>query len=790
MKKFKLYPLSFSIKKTLALSVSSLMLTSLNISAEAYKNPNDIWIGLPDLNKICTLDFDQDGDLDIVHYYEKAITLQENVGSLISPLFTPQKVIASQLNKHLIKELDKPKESCAIVQQDVVSVDIDNDGDLDRFEGDDYLGISLPNRPINTTGLENQTMEFHEKTDTEEFKQSNNTFGLPLTARSFAFIDMDLDGDLDVLVDGDPSLDTGGEFYENIGTPEQASFVKQDISFKCENEAYIEGIVIDLNGDNKPDQICKDATGVLSSPNGYIQQSHLYQDSPDEIIDGIYRASMVDINQDGNPELDITFKESKFGAIESGKYTSFLNLSIEEIHNINTGLSIFNRDNSPLFIYPRDIPGTDDIEARGDGFTMGDIDGDGDLDLYNFGDRKHRKIFYDNVGTSEEPIYEHISNIAYPGKSFSWLDLDNDGRVDSTLSHGYPHGGDRGLLPTYNSRLLYKGMEPATNIVVSNSVIVVNKPSQVQLMYGDDYDRSNILPNTAKEVSLAIGNFIQTAGEKDHNEIALAIIDENGFIQLNIYDRGLNLISHGKGGKAHSIAISAGQLDNDLEDEVVVTFVQENGTVLSAAVNFDMSIVGSVQQGQGKNPSVAVGNFSNTSGSYVMSYITPDNQLKISTIQGDGTIISQTDGGTASDAKISTATFLPSTPEDEYVVSTLQPNGVAGLIGFSSNGDKLGQLTGGVAQQPTVISLYSKTKESLGEESLGLAVSLIQADKKPAVIFLDNQGNYLATGVGGKTAVTATITDGGSGKVILAYVDEDGIPRWEIFGSDGVKQKP
>jgi hypothetical protein len=230
--------------------------------------------------------------------------------------------------------------------------------------------------------------------------------------------------------------------------------------------------------------------------------------------------------------------------------------------------------------------------------------------------------------------------------------------------------------------------------------------------------------------------------------------------------------------------MSAGQLDNDPEDEIAITFIQENGKVLSVGINFDMSIISSVQQGEGKHPSVAVGKFSDTSGAYVMSYITPDNQLKISTIQGDGTIISQIEGGSARDAKVSKATFSPSTPDDEYTISTLSPNGIVGLSGFSSTGELLGQLTGGVAEQPTVISRYSDANESLG-----LAVSVIRSDKKPAVIFLDNQGKILATGVGGKTATVATVADGGNGNAVLAYIDENGIPRWETFNADGVKQQ-
>jgi hypothetical protein len=402
---------------------------------------------------------------------------------------------------------------------------------------------------------------------------------------------------------------------------------------------------------------------------------------------------------------------------------------------------------------------------------MGDLNGDGDQDLYFRSGQ-----FYDNIGGREKPIFKHISHIPVYSTS-RFFDLDNDGRADSFL---------RG------NRLINNGLEPVIGIaagqygLLDQIIIAVNRASQVQLYrchLGGRCGWLTVLPRTAKEIRLAVGNFKRDENfNYDPDETALAFIDEHDIVHLNIYDHNLNLISQGQGGSAHSITMSAGQLDSDSEDEVAITFVQENGLVTTAAVNFDMSIIGVSQLGQGKHPSVAVGNFSSASSSYVMSYVTPDNRLKIATIQGDGTIISQHDAGVASEAKVSKANFSPTTPTDEYVISTRQTDGTVGLKWFSAKGDELNQLSGVTAEQPTVISRYSKTKESLG-----LAGSIILADKKPAVVFLDNQGRYLATGIGGKKAKVATVVDGVDGSAALVYVDEDGLPRWEVFNSDGTK---
>ena len=69
----------------------------------------------------------------------------------------------------------------------------------------------------------------------------------------------------------------------------------------------------------------------------------------------------------------------------------------------------------------------------------------------------------------------------------------------------------------------------------------------------------------------------------------------------------------------------------------------------------------------------------------------------------------------------------------------------------------------------------------VSKQSRGLAVSVIQADKKPAVIFLDNQGNYLSKSVGVNNAVAATLVNGAYGSTVLVYIDDNGMLLWNVF---------
>ena len=759
MKGFNVYPLPHMIKKILALGMSSLLVTSSNAWAENYINPNEIWISTNGANEVCSLDFDQDGDLDLIYYSQSLVRLQENIGSLASPIFSSQKALVSASHELQVKALlNSP--ACQLKGVEEAFVDIDHDGDLDLFKAGTLDSASKELNPVT----------FFEQTESG-LKQFDNTFGLQnKNIFSFAFIDIDNDGDDDFFANG------GSSFYENTGTPQTPNFVLNNNFLKCGDDRPERSVLIDLNGDKQLDRVCEeDKTVWLSSESGYVKNSQVFQGSSSERFNSTYSLPALDINQDGSPELAITFVKDLD--------------QIAQIRDINRDVILFDRKNPVITGVTHSSLSRIGVEEGNSNFLSGDLDGDGDHDLYVL---YPQYKFYDNIGTFENPEFKHISHTP----SFSngntrqaWLDADNDGRVESIF-----------LDFERNIRFLNKGLEPATDITVQaydseNLIVAVNRPSQVQLYLcrvNKGCNAPTVLPNTAKEISVKVGDFVHTV-DNNHDEIALAIVDEQGLIKLHIYDvtghkfnivgAELKLISQGQGGKAHSLSMSAGQLDNDPEDEVALTFVQENGNVLSAGVNFDMSIIGLAQLGQGNNPSIAVGKFSDTLGSYVTSYITPDNQLKISTIQGDGTIISQIDGGSASDATVSKSTFVSSTSQDEYIVSTHQANGTSELTGFLSDGKVLGKLSLGATQQPTIISRYSESKVSLG-----LAVSVIQADKKPAVIFLDNLGNILATGVGGKTAMVATVADGGNGNAILAYVDESGIPRWETFSADGVKQ--
>lgn len=216
---------------------------------------------------------------------------------------------------------------------------------------------------------------------------------------------------------------------------------------------------------------------------------------------------------------------------------------------------------------------------------------------------------------------------------------------------------------------------------------------------------------------------------------------------------------------ADSVSVSAGQLDDDPEDEYVVSFVQSDGRVAAIAFNLDGSRIGKFVANQGKQPSIAVGNFGDTGDAIVLAYLTPDDHLETVVFQSDGTIIGQGSAGRASNITVTAVELSASRPGQEYAISLIQSDGTIALIGFAADGTRLGKVSGGIAYQPKVRrNFFSESSK------IALAVSVILPDKKPAIIFLDNQGKHLGTGIGGVNASVSAVGTLFSEKGTLVYI--------------------
>ncbi len=718
------------------------------------KSPQEEF-GFPDeISSYMFKDIDHDGDLDFWSNFDFEPVFFENIG-------TPEKAIFVQRDKSPIDPLCNDESGLGFI------VDLNNDGEWDvlcnnyeggfeYFESSDLVGLS-PQGDL--------------------FINSN----IPSSIEEAFVLDIDFDGDGDILSGGFE----GFILYTNFGTSSLPQYDGgNSYPFKV-------GEAADLDGDGDFDIIERETlayfvnTGTNRNPAYEISSTskelEKCNNSFVEIADAnkadlsfvssisITEIALVDI--DGDKDLDL-FSFLSLEELDTSTTDFYGQSTVVASTIISVSCENVGSATNPLFTSAliNTLGPIIDVLDPVD-LVFSDMDGDGDNDAWI------GSVFYDNVGNSKQALFRHYDNLLFSPVITTLLDMDGDGRVDSTLNE--------------HSRLLFKGLEPVTGVTstaLSDGVLVIatNRPSQVQLQtcpinYVSQFCNEAIaLPETAKKLSLSTGDFTGS-GEED---IVLAMIDAEGQLKIEIFNKNLDLIGSGAGGIADSVSVSTGQLDDDPEDEYVVSLVQADGRVAAIAFNLDGSRVAKVVANEGKQPSIDVGNFGGTGDAYVLAYLTPDDRLETAVLQGDGTLIGQGSGGHASHIRVTAAELSSSNPGDEYAISLVQSNGTVALISFAADGTRLGKVAGGISHQPKVIS--SKTS--------GLAVSVILSDKKPAIIFLDNQGKHLGTGVGGVTASVSTIelldtdNDGIDDTGVLVYLDEAGNPRIGVYDLEGKKK--
>ncbi|MCF6202514.1 MAG: VCBS repeat-containing protein [Methylococcaceae bacterium] len=860
--------LTHSIRK--AIAFGGLSLASTATWTEPKINPNEFWLNLGSPSGICAKDIDQDGDMDLFKIFPSAVSLLENIGTQESPKLAPPRIFSNDAGRFNLVRLGLTDCYGNNTDNNEIYVDIDADGDLDLFTSYFDMKFSLT------------TLKYARNDGTSEHpvyvsENPEELFGIPdIPGSSIGFKDIDNDGDKDL-------FSTGQGFFENIGTPEKASFVKRlesPVPLICDGENQTRGIYVDLNNDNKFDLVCLDSLGqnsidiVESSDTGYLSTRTLLSEPAHHSFSSI---QTIDIDKDN--DMDILALSSK------QEYILYTNVSTSSFPEFDTG-RIYPTPIVDLSIgdsIQADLDGDGDLDliyshrpldqvkikfARNTGsntnpiyeitvassemdqcansvfindftnLSLVDIDGDNDLDLFSHS--KEKNYYCENQGDTTNPLFSpSLINpfgfdkvISSRSQNVYFADINGDGDQDAILGSWYLENIGNSMTPLFSQmsqipsssgpssaalvdmdgdglansivdttnglRLLYKGLEPVTDIKAANLgtkkpnlVLVTNRPSQIQIQLCGISFFSNsrckktiVLPFSAQEISLSTGHFDTDSDE----DIVLAIVDAAGNLRVNIYNNNLELISTGTAGFARSISVSSGQLDDDPEDEGVVSFVQSDGRVTAVSFNLDSSVVGQVVADAGTQPHVAVGNFNASHDSFVLAYLSLDEQINTVTYRGNGTLISQGKAGKSSYLSLVASDILSAIEGDEYVTSIIQQDGRAGLLGFSANNVLLGEIIGEVSQQPEVA-----TGHFPGENDIGMAVSLIQKDQKPAIVFLDSMGNYLATGIGGASATIATLTlaDTNSDLIdegILVYIDEDGLPRWEVFGADGIKK--
>ena len=353
-------------------------------------------------------DIDNDGDLDMfVGGGEGRISFYQNTGTATEPNFT--------LVKRNFADIDVGWDSA------LTFADIDHDGDLDLFVGENDGNINF----YQNTGTTKNT-DF--KLVTENLAYFLNDVAAH-SAPTFADIDNDGDFDLFVGREGNHQIFTV-YFYRNTGTATDPIFTLETRNFVDPSTAgwsVPKFVDIDNDGDfdlfvgmGNGELLFYRNTGTATDPvfvrstefTSHIKHSHL-------------APTFADIDDDGDLDLFVRYTEGSAFYLNNGTAAS------------------------PSFVLiPRKFPS---VDVSGlDKPTFVDIDDDGDFDLFVGKGRNTNFLsggnisFYRNTGTAAEPILtletNNFADIHVPSHAGpAFVDIDNDGDLD--LFVGEQDGG-------------------------------------------------------------------------------------------------------------------------------------------------------------------------------------------------------------------------------------------------------------------------------------------------------------------------------------------------------------
>lgn len=308
-------------------------------------------------------------------------------------------------------------------------VDLDDDGDLDLVIGHIGLRFRLLENIGSPTGP-----DFREQT-----LNNNPLSGILLSGRTSAAAFGDLDGDGDADLIGEGTFDF--EFLENTGTAASAAFTPRT---GVENPLH--GISAglhrrptlgDIDGDGDLDLVTGRSNGVLS----FIENTGTAE-----------TPTFVHRTGNDNPFAGISVYEDSAPTLGDLDGDGDIDLIVGDSYGT---LSLFENTSSG-FVAPSSSPLTGVEVSEYSRPVLGDLDGDGDLDLvvgeYSGSDLQVR--VFENTGTAGSPSFQELSGTDNPthgeGKldyaTPAIVDLDADGDLDLVI--GRDQGGFRFLKNT------------------------------------------------------------------------------------------------------------------------------------------------------------------------------------------------------------------------------------------------------------------------------------------------------------------------------------------------------
>ena len=365
-------------------------------------------------------DFDFDGDRDLIAQNDdnsNHLSYYKNVGE-------------SLYYMEIISSISGEYVTSSSVMTPTFS-DIDNDGDLDFFTGN--MTGTLTH--YENTGMEGSIPQFEFITGSWQDiyivgrVQTDDRHG----ASAITFIDLDGDGDLDL---------SWGDYFQqslyiiwNSGTPESPEMNEVTTQYPSNNPIISAGqnmpTFADLDGDGDDDLFVTVLSGAYgnqlvnnfyyyknngsnSAPN-FIYQTNNYFSTLDIFSNS--SPDLVDIEGDGDLDLFISNQYDLSEAPWVGEIHFFRNTGSESNPQFEEETTSLLNENMGQMLSPE----------------FGDLDGDGDMDLL-VGDFNGFIQYFENISSGNNLTFsfiENVGNIDLSGNSVPTLgDMDGDGDLD------------------------------------------------------------------------------------------------------------------------------------------------------------------------------------------------------------------------------------------------------------------------------------------------------------------------------------------------------------------------
>jgi len=297
-----------------------------------------------------------------------------------------------------------PVADLGLLSMDAAAADFDNDGDLDLLIANEHK----PNIMLINDGSGNFS-----NASAERIPQVNHD------SEDIGIADFDHDGDLDIVVVSED--DETNEFYLNNGDGTFAD-AGQRIPVTGTSNAVL---ILDVNGDGHEDIVIgNNGQNRILINNGKAQFDDETSTRLEAIDDVTQSVAAGDVNKDGF--VDLVFANEGNNRML-----------------INNGNGIFTDESSIRIEYRTTLEESREVD-------LGDVDGDGDLDLF-FGnveafvkgaDRQNRLLLNNGSGYFADATGPRLPKDADRSFGGTFFDIDKDGDLD--IITGNVNGGQFG----------------------------------------------------------------------------------------------------------------------------------------------------------------------------------------------------------------------------------------------------------------------------------------------------------------------------------------------------------